>query len=370
MKRILLQLFFATVLTSSVTYAQNGYVQTNLVSDIPGLAAHTDPNLVNPWGIASSAGSPFWVSDNGTNVSTLYNTSGTPQGLVVSVPPSAPTGVVFNGTTAFNSDLFLFATEAGTIDGWRGALGTTAEILFTSAGAVYKGIATGTLGTNTYIYATDFAHGLVTVLPSSGAPGLAGNFTDPSLPAGYSPFNVQNIGGSLLVTYAVKAPGTNDDLAGPGNGIVDRFDLNGIFLQRLASNGPLNSPWGLALAPANFGTFSNDLLVGNFGDGRINAFNPITGAFLGTLDDTTGNPLTIEGLWGLRVGNGGNGGNPNFVYFAAGIPGPEGEVEDHGLFGSIASINAVPDSGSAFILLLVAFGAVALCARLPQVSNN
>ena len=351
----------------STCEAQNSYDQHNLVSDIPGLAVHTDPNLVNPWGIASSSGSPFWVSDNGTGLSTLYNTSGTPQGLVVTIPPAGggtPTGVVFNSSAAssFNGDLFIFATEGGTIDGWRGALGTSAETLFDNSptDAVYKGIALGTSGANSYIYATDFHNNMITVFPSAGAPSLTGNFTDPNLPAGYAPFNIQNVNGSLLVTYALQDAAKHDDVAGAGNGFVDRFDLNGNFMQRLVSNGPLNSPWGLAIAPASFGAFGNDLLVGNFGDGHINAFDPSSGAFLGTLDDLSGssNPLTIEGLWGLRFGNGGNGGDPGTLYFAAGIPGPD-MVEDHGLFGSIT----VPDNGATFSLMLRGLVGLAFYAR-------
>jgi uncharacterized protein (TIGR03118 family) len=342
--------------------AQNSYNQHNLVSDIPGLADHTDPNLVNPWGIASAGTSPFWVADNGTSKSTLYNSSGTPQGLVVNVSTQSPTGVVFNSTAAFNGDLFLFATETGTIAGWRNALGTSTETLATDVNAVYKGIAIATQATGTYIYAADFRQGNIAVLRSTGAPTLPGNFTDPNLPAGYAPFNIQTVGGSLLVTYAFQDASKHDEIASPGFGFVDRFDLNGVFQQRLISMGPLNAPWGLAIAPADFGLFSNDLLVGNFGDGRINAFDPLTGLFLGTLDDNSGNPLEIPGLWGLRVGNGGNGGDPNFVYFAAGIPGPD-SVEDHGLFGSLS---VVPDSGATFMMMAFALAAIACCARLLQ----
>jgi uncharacterized protein (TIGR03118 family) len=351
--------------------AQNNYNQHNLVSDISGLADHTDPQLVNPWGIASTGASPFWVSDNGTGVSTLYNSSGTKQGLVVTIPPPAtPTGVVFNSNSAssFNGDLFIFATEGGTIDGWRGALGTSAETLAigdNGLDAVFKGIAIATQATGTYIYAANFLQGHIAVLPGTAAtPPLPGTFTDPTLPSGYAPFNIQNINGSLLVTYAVQDASKHDEVDGAGFGIVDRFDLNGNFLQRLISNGALsalNAPWGLAIAPANFGMFSNDLLVGNFGDGRINAFDPLTGAFLGTLDDNFGNPIEIPGLWGLRVGNGGNGGDLNSVYFAAGIPGPD-TVEDHGLFGSLT----VPDSGATFTMMAFALAATACCARLLQ----
>ena len=321
------------------------FAQTNLVSDIPGMAARTDPNLKNPWGIATSATSPFWISDNGTGVSTLYNTAGVPQALVVTIPKlgggvSAPTGQVFNGTSSvFNGDLFIFATEDGTIAGWRGALGTTAEILSNSAagGAVFKGLAIGTTANGTYLYAADFANGKIAVLPGGAAPALSGTFTDPTLPSGFAPFNIQNLNGQLYVTYAKKAPGSNDDQAGPGNGYVSVFDLNGNFQKRLISNGPLNSPWGLAIAPATFGTLGGDLLVGNFGDGTINAFDP-TGAFLGTLSDATGNPLVNDGLWGLKFGNGGNGGRTWSLYITAGLNG-----EENGLF---AQVDAVPEPGT------------------------
>ena len=351
--------------------AQNSYSQHNLVSDIPGLADHTDPQLVNPWGIASTGTSPFWVSDNGTGVSTLYNSSGTKLGLVVTIPaPATPTGVVFNSSaSSFNGDVFIFATEGGTIDGWRGALGTSAETLEInfSGSAVYKGLAIATQATGTYIYAADFHNAAISVFPGTVVtPPLPGNFTDPNLPSGYAPFNIQTIqtvnGSSLLVTYAVQDASKHDEVDGAGFGIVDQFDLNGNFVQRLISNGgALNAPWGLAIAPADFGLFSNDLLVGNFGDGRINAFDPLTGAFLGTLDDNFGNPIEIPGLWGLRVGNGGNGGDLNSVYFAAGIPGPD-SVEDHGLFGSLT----VPDSGATFTMMAFALAAIACCARLLQ----
>ena len=333
------------------------YGQTNLVSDIPGLAASTDPNLVNPWGIAASATSPFWVSDNGTGVATLYNSAGTPQSLVVTIPnpgggASSPTGQVFNGSGQFNGDNFIFATENGTIAGWRGALGTTAETLFdrSSNGAVYKGLALATTGQGSYLLAADFHNNKIDVFPSSGASSLAGNFVDPNLPAGYAPFNVQNIGGQLYVTYAKQDAAGRDDVAGAGNGFVSIFDLNGNFVKRLASNGSLDSPWGLALAPANWGAVGGDLLVGNFGDGQINAFG-LDGAFVGTLAGSNGLPLVNEGLWALQFGNGGNGGSVNSLYVTAGLNG-----EADGLF---ARIDAVPEPGT-FLLLAVSFAVFAL----------
>jgi uncharacterized protein (TIGR03118 family) len=332
--------------------AAAAYEETNLVSDIPGFAAVTDPNLVNPWGIASSSTSPFWVSDNGTGVATLYNGSGQPQSLVVTIPPpsgspvgttAAPTGVAFNTTPDFSlptggAARFIFATEDGTIAGWNG--GTSASLQVQAPNAVYKGLTIGSNSSGNFLYAANFQAGTIDVFNSAFGPatGFAGKFTDPTLPAGFAPFDIQNIGGNLLVTYAKQDAAKHDDVAGPGNGFVDVFDANGNLLKRLISNGLLNSPWGLALAPGSFGPFGNDLLVGNFGDGTINAFDPLTGTSLGTLLDASDQPITIEGLWGLRFGNGGNGGDPNTLFFTAGIPGPGGEVEDNGLFGSIAPV--------------------------------
>lgn len=344
------------VAANAQTVLADGFTQTNLVSDIPGLAATTDPDLVNPWGVSFSAGSPFWVSDNGTGLVTLYQGDGTKSGLVVTVPPagSAPTGQVFNSSTSFNSDVFIFATEGGTITGWRGALGTTAEILYNpGTDGVYKGLAIGTTPNGTYLYATDFHNNFITVLPGTGAPSLPGTFTDPNLPAGYAPFNIQNIGGKLYVTYAVQDAAKHDDVAGPGHGIVDVFDLQGNFLQRLISNGRLNSPWGIAIAPTGFGNFGGDLLVGNFGDGTINAFDPSTGTFLGQLDGANGTPLTNLGLWDLSFGNGANKFSTDALYFTAGIPG-NGQVEDHGLFGSVTS---TPEPGT---LMLIGSGLLGL----------
>ncbi len=355
----------AVALRPGEAAAQNAFRETDLVSDIPGRAAVTDPSLSNPWGIAFSPTSPFWVSDNHTGVATLYNGFGQPfplaNPLVVTVPPpgggsppSAPTGMIFNGGAAFNGDRFIFASEDGTIAGWRGALGSSAEILAdnSAAGSIYKGLAVATIGANTYLYASDFHNGNITVFPSSGAPALAGSFTDPNLPAGYAPFNIQNIGGRLYVTYALQDAAKTDDDHGPGRGFVDVFDLNGNLVQRLVSNGALNSPWGLAIAPAGFGPFAGDLLVGNFGDGRINAYDPNTGNLIDPLKDFQGNPIEIDGLWALTFGNGGNGGDQDKLYFTAGL-----SDEDHGLFGKLAVPEGGPGTGP-----LLGIGLVALIA--------
>ena len=256
---------------------------------------------------------------------------------------SAPTGTVFNGNSAaFNGDAFLFDSEDGAIAGWRGALGSSAQVLLNATGvnAVFKGLAISTVGSNTYVYATDFHNNQITVLPSSGAPALTGNFTDPGLPSGYAAFGIENLNGELYVSYAKQDTAKHDDVAGLGNGYIDVYSLNGNFIKRLVSNGPLDSPWGMTLAPVGFGTLGGDLLVGNFGDGTIDAFNATTGAFISGFDDSHGNPLVNQGLWALDFGNGGSGGLTDTLYFTAGIPG-SGAVEDHGLFGSLSP---VPDA--------------------------
>jgi uncharacterized protein (TIGR03118 family) len=318
----------------AITAGPVGFVQTNLDSDVPGLAKFTDPDLVNAWGMGASPGSPVWVGANGTGKSVLYDGGGVKQGLVVTIPgDGSVTGVSFSNVAgSFNGDTFLFANEDGTVSGWRGALGTTAETLaLASAANVYKGLAQSLISGNAYAYLANFRNGSIDVLKgNAGALGPTGTFTDPNLPAGYAPFGIQNIGGILYVTYAVQDAAKHDDVPGAGNGIVDAFDLQGSLLGRVATHGALNSPWGLALAPAGFGDVGGDLLVGNFGDGTINAYDPTSHAFIETLRDSSGNPLVIDGLWGLRFGNGGTFGSPNTLYFTAG---PNGE--SHGLFGQL-----------------------------------
>jgi uncharacterized protein (TIGR03118 family) len=332
------------------------YLTTNLVSNQPGVAKITDPGLLNAWGISYGATSPFWVSSNGAGTAVLYSVNPATNvpakvPLVVTIPNAGNvTGQVFNpgaGTGAFNGDAFLFVSEDGTISGWRGALGTVAENLQLPNPInpnSYKGAAAEVVGGNTYLLAANFKTGNVDVLKgNAGSRDLAGNFTDPGLPANFAPFGIQKIGSTIYVTYALVGP-TGDDVAGLGNGIVSAFDLNGNFIGRIGTAGALNSPWGLALAPSTFGTFAGDLLVGDFGDGMINVFSPNPGApaFLGQLADPQGNPLFIDGLWGLTFGNGGSGGSQQLLYFSAG---PNDEA--NGLFGSI---QAVPEPG-AFALL-------------------
>lgn len=338
------------------------FAVTNLVTDDPTVnpAKITDPNLVNPWGVSFSPTSPFWVSNNGTGTSTLYNVSPSTgaviqQGLIVSIQGEGNvTGQVFNAGTQFNADRFLFVSEDGTISGWRGALGTVAEILQTGlADNVYKGAALATVGTDTYLYAANFRSGAIDVIKgSAGAPDLIGKFLDPNLPAGYAPFNIQLLDGKLYVTYALQDAARSDDVAGAGHGYVNVFDTNGILISRVASGGtptsPLNSPWGLAIAPSNFGQLAGDLLVGNFGDGHINAYDLTTNAFEGQVKGTDGNPLVISGLWALTAGNDGSAGTSSNLYFTAG---PADET--HGLFGSISS---VPEPSTAVLLGTAIFG--------------
>jgi uncharacterized protein (TIGR03118 family) len=336
----LMTAIYVTV-TPSARAAQVGFVQTNLASDVPGLARSTDPGLVNAWGIIASGGSPFWIGVNGSGTSELYNGAGVKQGLVVSIPgDGSVTGVAFaNVAGSFNGDAFLFASEDGTFSGWRGALGTNAEILASPDLAnVYKGITDANIGGNLYAYLANFRNGTIDVMHTGGPP-LTGNFTDPNLPAGYAPFNVMNLGGLIYVTYAVQDGAKHDDVAAPGNGILDVYDPQGNFLNRLVSNGGvLNSPWGMAIAPAGLGDVGGDLLVGNFGDGTIHAFNPTSGNLVQTLTDANGNTLSIDGLWGLDFGNGAQSGSKSTLYFTAG---PDGE--SHGLFGELV---AAPEPGT------------------------
>jgi uncharacterized protein (TIGR03118 family) len=331
-----------------------GYLQVNLISDVAGLARNTDPNLKNPWGIDAQPGGPFCISDNLTGLSSVVDGQGQPSpigylgGNTATIPGPTPgsinhpTGVVANITSDFivpgtltGASAFIFATIEGTISGWNPGDGTQAVLAVNnSTAAVFTGLALAANASGNFLYAGNFKAGRIDVFDKTfAAATLAGNFTDPNLPMGYSPFNIQDVGGNLLVAYALVNPMTGRDTPGPGNGVVDEFDTSGNFVKRLVSNGAgssLNSPWGFALAPANFGQFSGDLLVGNFGDGHIGAFNPSTGAFIGQISDLTGKPIAIDKLWGLKFGQGGIYGDPAVLYFAAGI-----QNEAHGLFGTI-----------------------------------
>ena len=330
-----------------------GFQQTNLVSDTAGTAAHTDPLLLNPWGVAVLPGDSFWIANNNRASAKVFDVSGNAESPgVVSIPavsgstlPSKPAGVVFNpvaedflvrGTPA----QFLFATEDGTISTWaviNSNLPTTALLARddSPSGAVYKGITIVTPECcREYLALADFHGGFVATY-DVGFNLLAtlGSFKDRNLPLGYAPFSIQQIGTQVFVTYAMQdASGTNP-VVGPGNGIVSVFDQEGNFIRRFASNGPLNAPWGLVQAGANFGPFSNDILIGNFGDGTINAFDPSTGNFLGSLQDSSGKTIVNPGLWALVFRSDGVG-SPDALYFTAGSSG-----ENHGLFGTITAQN-------------------------------
>jgi uncharacterized protein (TIGR03118 family) len=334
----------------------NVYTRTNLVSSVVGFsdsagpATNTDPNLKNPWGVSFRGPGPFWVSDNGTGVSTLYNTIGTPQSLVVHIPlPNPPqpsggkvTGQVSNTTGDFaitgGAALFIFATEDGTISAWNTPTQPIAEqkVDNSASGAVYKGLAMGNNGTANFLYAANFHSGAIDVFDTNfAAATLPGAFTDPGAPAGYGPFNIVNIGGSLFVAYAKQDAGKVDEVAGVGNGFISIFDTNGHFLRRLATGSgaggtvaQLNAPWGMAMAPSGFGQFQGAILVGNFGDGRISAFDSSSGAFLGQLQTSGGAAITIPGLWALIFRD---VAGPT-LFFSAGI-----NNQADGLFGSIVA---------------------------------
>jgi uncharacterized protein (TIGR03118 family) len=351
----------------------NRYVVTNLVSDLPGVAPNTDPVLQNAWGVAfTPAASPFWIADNATGCSTLYDGQGAIQALQVSIPlpggsvpatackhvdpknppsltPAAPTGMVWNPTTSTTTGFlvpgtspplvasFIWATEDGTISAWTGGLTPPNNAVLAadnSPGAVYKGLVFGINAKGAFLFATNFRAGTVDVFDNTYTKVTTnGGFADPDIPSGYAPFGIQNIDGSLFVTYAKQNAALHDDVAGPGNGFVDVFDTDGNLLQRFASHGPLNSPWGVARASFAFGRFSGEILVGNFGNGKINAFDS-DGNFLGTLRDGNGKPLAIDGLWTLTLGGGRNS-SSDTLYFTAG---PNGETD--GLFGTITPMSS------------------------------
>ena len=317
---------------------ESGFVQTNLVSDIhAGGADLIDPNLVNAWGLAFNPNGILWVSNNGSGTSTLYNEAGIKQSLVVNVPAAdgspngAPTGLIFNPTSDFvipssTTAHFIFAGEDGTIAAWSG--GTSAMIVSdrSGTGAVYKSIAMASNGGANFLYVTNFKQNEVDVFDASF--NFVKSFTDPGVPAGFAPFGIHTIGGNLYVTFAKqKGPDNEDDEAGVGNGYVDVFSPDGTMIKRFASTGSLNSPWAVVLAPVGFGPVAGDILIGNFGDGLIGAYDPATGNFVGFLNGKNHQPLTIDGLWDLTFGPGAGAGT---LYFSAGPA-----DESHGLLGTL-----------------------------------
>jgi len=316
----------------------NGYQQTNLVADIAAYgAARIDPNLVNPWGISFSATSPLWISANHTSVTVIYDKDGNTviPAVTIQNENGAPTGQVFNGTTGFiipgtgKPARFIFCGENGTIDAWNGGSMAIQVADRTKNDAVYKGMAMGNDGTGNFLYVTNFKGSKIDVFDSTFKYVTNKPFVDHSIPADYGPFNIRNIKGNLYVTYAKHlAPDNEDDKKGAGNGYVDIFTTNGVLVKRFATKGALNSPWGIVPATAGFTPIPNSILIGNFGDGRINVFAQ-NGDFMGSLKDVSGHDIIIDGLWAIE--NNIHNANPDHLYFTAG---PADET--HGLFGYIS----------------------------------
>jgi uncharacterized protein (TIGR03118 family) len=395
MKRFIRYLAFALVTAVSLTAATvvraddedpgtqaNRYVRNDLVSDIPikGINPTIDPVLRNAWGVAfTPSASPFWIADNASGCATLYDGAGVKVTTVqVAIPlpdnsvpstacqpastqtnppppsPAAPTGLVWNPTTSTTTGFlvpgtnipasFIFATEDGTLSAWAGTIADTTRAVIavdnSGSGAVYKGLVVGVNVHGVFLFATNFNAGTIDVFAPNGSAGfrpatnleIEGDFTDPKIPAGFAPFGIENIDGNLFVTYAKQNAEKHDDVAGPGNGFVDVFDTDGHFLRRFASRGPLNSPWGMTRASFAFGRFSGDILIGNFGNGKINAFDS-QGQFLDELDRPNGKPLVTQGLWKLTLGGGRNS-SSDTLYFTAG---PNDET--NGLFGTITPVS-------------------------------
>lgn len=349
----------AAFVFSGAVGAESFYQQKNLVSDGFVAADHLDANVINAWGVAFNPYGPVWVADNGAGVSTLYDGSGTPLSLVVQIPgpsgdsaPGNPTGVVFNGSGGFvvsngrasAASRFIFATESGVIAAWAPSVDATHALRVvdnSTAGAVYKGLALSAGGSGALLYAADFHNNKIDVFDSAFNPVTLtpGAFRDPRLPAGFAPFGLQAINGNVYVSYAKQDAQQHDDVQGPGLGFVSVFDPNGAFIRRVVSRGRLNAPWGMAMAPAGFGRFSNCLLIGNFGDGKINAYNVANGAFVGQLTTSHHRPVQIDGLWGIAFGNGFAGQPVNTLFFAAGV----GD-EQHGLYGRIDAVTEHEDA--------------------------
>jgi uncharacterized protein (TIGR03118 family) len=332
-----------------------GFTQINLVSNGAGRVPVVDPNLRNPWGLARGPNGGWFVADNQSGVATSYDgtgnplPSGDPRAITVPAPAGAPpgaqslpTGAVYNNTTDFvitgpGTALparFIVCTEDGTIAGWSQDVDPDAAIVAvdnSAAGAFYTGLAIGANGSGSLLYAANFRARTVDVFNRSfAATALSGTFSDPGIPAAFAPFGIQNINGNLFVTYAKRSANQEDAVPGAGNGYVDVFDTDGAFVRRFASQGQLNSPWGIVQAPISFGRFGGAILVGNFGDGQLNAFNPVGGTFLGQVSKPNGDPIAITGLWALAFGNGNTAGSADTLYFTAG---PNDQKD--GLFGTL-----------------------------------
>lgn len=329
------------------------FTPTNLVTDdqFAHAAQITDTGLKNAWGMSydpgapGAPGGPFWVSSTDGGTVRLYGVNPATQAtdqrpLTVSIPgEGSVTGQVFNSTSSFGGNRFLFVSEDGTVSGWRPSLGTTGlipadTIVSASPNNSYKGAAIGNVGGHDYLYAANFKAGTVDVHKGdTAAPSLAGSFTDPGLPSGYAPFNIQNLNGSLYVTYALQNADKDEEVVGAGRGFVDQYTLNGEFVGRVASGGTLNAPWGLAVAPSSFGSAAGELLVGNFGDGHINIYDADMHTFLGQVLDANNQPVVIDGLWAISPGNDTMAGSSHLLYFTGGP-----NEETHGLFGVLTPV--------------------------------
>lgn len=335
----------ALALAATANADPNLYAQRNLVADVAGAAEQLDADLVNPWGVAFNPNGFVWVADNHAGRSTLYDGNGIKQSLVVTIPSASgagvgsPTGITFNATSDFRIAVspgatpivapFIFVSEDGVVSAWAPPL-TTAQVVATNPAANYKGVAITGDGVANHLYAADFVGRKIDVYTSTFAPtSVPGAFADPSIPSAYGPFNIMAFQGNLYVAYA-KVGDEGDEAVGKGLGYVRVFDANGVLLKRLISRGPLNAPWGMALAPAGFGRFGNRLLVGNFGDGMINAFDEKSGRFVGRLRVGRGKPEGIEGLWGIAFGPGVREQPTDTLFFAAGV-----DDEEHGLYGRL-----------------------------------
>ncbi|HYA23333.1 MAG TPA: TIGR03118 family protein [Terriglobales bacterium] len=338
----LLGLLATSVVPPTVSAQQNAYMQTNLVANVAGVAKNTDPQLSNPWGISIIPGDPFWIANNNGGTSTLYDANGNKQSLVVGIPsasvnpcsPGCPTGTVGNTTGQFAGGLFIFDTEDGILANWTGANNAVVAVDNSPSNAVYKGLALLTNASGNFLLAANFRSGKIDVFDHNFQPAsLSGSFTDPNLPAGMAPHGVHIINGQIYVAYAVQDSAKHDPTTGAGSGQVDIFDENGNFVKKFTAGGTLNAPWGVVATPATFGTFHDDILVGNFGDGTINAFDS-NGKFLGQLMDTSGHVITNPGLWDMVFGQGGTG-DPNTLYFTAG-----GANQTSGLFATLLPSSA------------------------------
>jgi uncharacterized protein (TIGR03118 family) len=328
----------------------NSYTQTNLVSDTAGMAKVTDPNLINPWGVAFVPGNPFWIADNNSGLSTLYDRHGTIQSSPFTVPPpkgssnlATPTGIVANTGGGFNvnghSSVFIFDTEDGTISGWN-TVGSAAILAVDNSlsGAVYKGLAMISNGSGTFLLAANFNSGAVEVYDTNfHLATLTGSFTDPTIPASFAPFGIHIVNSQVVVTYAQQDQAKHDPVHAAAAGYVSLFALDGTFVRRIASQGNLNAPWGVTMAPAGFGSLGGDLLVGNFGDGVINAYDFSSGNFIDQMKDSNGTVITNASLWDMVFDASGQTGDPNTMYVTAGLAN-----EKHGLFAAITANAAAP----------------------------